>query len=184
MTGARPAVLLDRDGTIIVERDYLGDPAGVELERGAVAGLRRMVALGLPLIVLTNQSGIGRGYFTRADADRVNARIAALLDDEGIAIAGWYVCPHGPRDGCDCRKPLPGLARLAARDHDVDLSRSYVIGDKSSDMGVARAVDSFAIFVETGHGGNDRARERRLGTTICADLDAAAAVIEQRLARR
>lgn len=182
MTAARPAVLLDRDGTIIVERNYLGDPAGVELAAGAVAGLGRMAALGLPLIVLTNQSGVARGYFTLADVARVNARVAALLGADGIGIAGWYVCPHGPLDGCDCRKPLAGLALAAARDHGIDLARSYVIGDKSSDMGVARAVGAFGIFVETAHGDADRAAERRLGTAVCADLVAAADVIERRLA--
>lgn len=184
MTEPRPAVFLDRDGTIIVERNYLGDPAGVELAAGAVAGLRRMVALGLPLIVLTNQSGVARGYFTLADVERVNRRVATLLGEHGIAIAGWYVCAHGPEDGCDCRKPLPGLALAAARDHGIDLARSHVIGDKSSDIAVARAVGAQGILVETAHGAAEGEIERALGTPVCADLDAAADLIARRLAER
>ena len=183
MTGARPAIFLDRDGTIIVERGYLADPAGVELAPGAVAGLRRMAALGLPLVVLTNQSGVARGCFTTTEVQQVNRRVDSLFGDEGIAIAGWYVCPHGPEDGCDCRKPLAGLARMAASDHSIDFARSYVIGDKSSDMGVARAVGATGILVETGYGAAAGEAERRLGTMVCADLEAAAAVIERRHGR-
>jgi len=112
MTGV---VFLDRDGTIIVEREYLSDPGLVALEHGAVAGLSRLSAAGFVLVVLTNQSGIARGYFDLAAAERVNARVAELLAEAGVPIAGWYICPHADCDGCDCRKPAPGLALTAQR---------------------------------------------------------------------
>ena len=114
MGDLRPAILLDRDGTIIVDRHYLSNPAEVELLPGAVAGLRRLADAGFALVVVSNQSGVARGLLTEADVAAVNARTAALLANEGIQIAGWYYCPHGPEAGCDCRKPAAGMAERAA----------------------------------------------------------------------
>lgn len=170
----RPAVLLDRDGTIIVERDYLSDPALVELETGAAEGLRALAEAGWVLAVLTNQSGIGRGYFDRSAAEAVNARVAELLVDEGVSIAGWYLCPHAPAEDCDCRKPCPGMARQAAAELGLDLARSWVIGDKSSDVGLADAIRARAILVTTGHGRTDEAAMRARGIPVCATLAEAA----------
>lgn len=172
-----PAVLLDRDGTIIVERDYLSDPALIELEAGAVEGLRALAQAGWTLVVLTNQSGIGRGYFDLAAAEAVNARVAELLAVEGVSIAGWYLCPHAPGDGCDCRKPRPGMAKQAAEDLGLDLARSWVIGDKRSDVGLADAISARAILVTTGHGQKDEAMMRARGVPVCATLAEAAGVI-------
>lgn len=173
----RPAVLLDRDGTIIVERDYLSDPALVELEAGAAEGLRALAEAGFVLAVLTNQSGIGRGYFDLAAAEAVNARVAALLAAEGVSIAGWYLCPHAPGEDCECRKPRPGMALQAAAELGLDLSRSWVVGDKGSDVGLADAVGARAILVTTGHGRKDEATMRAQGVTVCATLAAAAGLI-------
>ncbi|WP_019832298.1 D-glycero-alpha-D-manno-heptose-1,7-bisphosphate 7-phosphatase [Sphingomonas sp. PR090111-T3T-6A] len=173
----RPAVLLDRDGTIIVERDYLSDPALVELETGAVEGLRALAEAGFVLAVLTNQSGIGRGYFDLMAAKAVNARVAELLAAEGIVIAGWYLCPHAPDEECDCRKPRPGMARQAAEELGLDLARSWVIGDKSSDVGLADAVGARSILVTTGHGRKDEAAMRAQGVPVCATLVEAAGLI-------
>lgn len=154
---SRPAAFLDRDGTIIVEREYLSDPDGVELEAGAAEGLRALAAQGFVLVVVTNQSGIARGYFDRAAADAVNAQVAARLAAAGVEVAGWYVCPHGPDDECDCRKPLPGMALAAARDLDLDLAHSVVIGDKRADLGMADAIGARGILVRTGHGAREAA---------------------------
>jgi D-glycero-D-manno-heptose 1,7-bisphosphate phosphatase len=151
----KPAIFLDRDGTLIVEREYLADPALVELEHGAAEGLRRLGAGGRPLVVLTNQSGIARGYFDRRAADAVNARVAELLGSEGVSIARWYVCPHGPDDACRCRKPFPGLAEQAASDLGLDLAASWVIGDKRSDVALADAIRGKGLLVTTGHGRHD-----------------------------
>lgn len=148
----QPAAFLDRDGTIIVERDYLGDPDGVVLESGAAEGLRALAGAGFRLIVVSNQSGVARGRLTIAQVERVNARVAELLAVEGVTIAGWYFCPHGPDDGCNCRKPLPGLIDQATAQWPTDLDRSVVIGDKDSDVlaGVARGVPGYLVL--TGHG--------------------------------
>ena len=148
----RPPVFLDRDGTVIVEREYLSDPDGVTIEAGAAAGLSLLHRRGYPLIVLSNQSGIGRGFFTEEEAQRVNARAAELLRREGVAVTAWYMCPHAPETTCDCRKPMPGMALAAAREFQLQLKDSYVVGDKRSDLELADAIGGTGILVTTGHG--------------------------------
>jgi D-glycero-D-manno-heptose 1,7-bisphosphate phosphatase len=148
----RPPTFLDREGTLIVEKHYLKDPAQVLLEREVALGLSRLAAQGHPLIVLSNQSGIGRGLLDARDAERVNARVADLLREQGIEITAWYLCPHEPTASCDCRKPAPGMALAAARDLNVELKGSFVIGDKRSDVELADAIGGTGILVATGHG--------------------------------
>jgi len=150
--GARGAVFLDRDGTIIVERHYLHDPAGVELLPGAAEGLRRMRALGLPLIVISNQSGIGRGYFARRDVERVHGRLIELLEREGVAIDAFHICPHAPDTGCRCRKPETGLVLRAGSELGIDPRASFVIGDKPCDIDLGRAAGATTFLVTTGYG--------------------------------
>ncbi len=106
--------LLDRDGTIIAERSYLSDPDQVELLPGTVEGLRRLQRMGCGLVVITNQSGIGRGYFTETQLARIHERMKALLAREQVRLDGIYICPHRPEEHCSCRKPEPGLV-FAAR---------------------------------------------------------------------
>ena len=173
----RPAVFLDRDGTIIVERHYLSDPAGVELESGTPEGLRRLTESGYTLVVVSNQSGVGRGKFGIEAAHAVNDRVAELLGDEGVRIAGWYMCPHHPDEGCDCRKPGTAMAYQAAHDLDLDLSRSFVVGDKQCDIEFAQAMGAQGILVTTGHGRQalDWAMSRSI--PICSDLKEAANLI-------
>lgn len=156
-----PAVLLDRDGTLIVEKNYLADPAGVELERGVVEGLTQLQRAGYRLVVVTNQSGIGRGYFTLSDAEAVNARVAQVLAVQGVTIDGWYICPHRPDADCDCRKPRPGLALAAAEDLSLDLARSWVIGDKPSDVELAAAFGGRGLLVNPGGSAVEREYETR-----------------------
>lgn len=147
-----PPVFLDRDGTLVVEMGYMSDPNLVRMEEGVVAGLRVLAARGHPLVVLSNQSGIGRGMFTGEDAQRVNARLAAMLRDHDVEIMAWYLCPHAPKTTCACRKPLPGMAIAAARDWQLELTGSYVIGDKRTDLELADAVGGTGILLTTGHG--------------------------------
>lgn len=177
MTVLQPTAFLDRDGTIIVERDYLGDPEGVELEAGAVVGLRALADAGYRLVVVSNQSGVARGKLTIAQVEAVNARVAELLAAEGAMIAGWYYCPHLPEDGCDCRKPLPGLIDQATREWPVDLGHSVMIGDKDSDVlaGAARGLASYLVL--TGHGREHAAWAEQSGQPVCEDLFAAASAI-------
>lgn len=166
----RRAVLLDRDGTLIVEKNYLHDPAEVVLETGVVEALARLRDADYHLIVVTNQSGVGRGYFTEADVHRVHDHIATLLRQHGITVAGWYMCPHAPDVACDCRKPRPGMALAAAADHGLDLAASFVIGDKMADVGLADAVGAKGILVTTGHGREAIAAARASGVPVCATL--------------
>jgi D-glycero-D-manno-heptose 1,7-bisphosphate phosphatase len=128
------AVFLDRDGTIIEDRDYLADPEGVVLLPGVVEGLRRLREAGYLLVVVTNQSGAARGYFTETDIHGIHDELAKQLVAEGIALDAFYYCPHGPTDGCRCRKPLPGMTLQAAAEWNIDLAASVTIGDKLRDV--------------------------------------------------
>lgn len=134
----RAAVFLDRDGTLIVDRGYLAEPDGVEFLPGALEGLRRLAQAGFPLVIASNQSGIGRGLFEPEALDAVHARLEALLADAGLRLAGTYYCPHAPSDGCSCRKPAPGMLLRAAEELDLALDRSWIVGDKASDVEAGR----------------------------------------------
>ena len=155
----RRAVFLDRDGTIHEERDFLSDPAQLVLLPGATAGLRRLAGAGFALIVVTNQSGVARGYFTEDDVRRVNRALSEMLAAEGVTIDAYYHCPHYPQGTvaeysfvCDCRKPAPGLILKAAKDADIDLVRSYMVGDHARDMAAGRAAGTRTVLVLTGYG--------------------------------
>lgn len=132
----RAAAFLDRDGTIIVDRDYPGDPGAVELIPGAADAISRLRGAGLLVLMVTNQSGIGRGLISEADYHAVQARMERLLADEGAVLDGAYYCPHAPDrvPACECRKPGLGLYRQAAREHGIDLAGSSYIGDRMRDV--------------------------------------------------
>ena len=132
----RGAAFLDRDGTIIVDRDYPGDPEAVELLPGAAASIVRLRTAGWPVLVITNQSGIGRGLISEADFQAVQRRMEELLEAEGAAVDGIYHCPHAPHDThpCECRKPGPALYLTAAAEHGIDLAASCFVGDRMRDV--------------------------------------------------
>jgi D-glycero-D-manno-heptose 1,7-bisphosphate phosphatase len=181
-TKGRRFVLLDRDGTIIIEREYLSDPQQVELVPGASEALRRLRQIGLGLAVITNQSGVGRGY---CDADRValvHERMCALLAAEGAHLDGIYVCPHTPEDGCSCRKPNPGLAEMAAKDLGFDLGAVFVIGDKRSDIEMGQRLRATTILVRTGYGAEVAGSCTVSPDFVVDDLKAAGRTIETVLA--
>jgi D-glycero-D-manno-heptose 1,7-bisphosphate phosphatase len=152
--GANPRrfVVLDRDGTIIVHHPYLSDPAQVELLPGAAEGLRALRNLGLGLVVATNQSALGRGYFSVARLDEIHARMHALLAAEGITLDGVYYCPHTPDDTCACRKPSPGLVHAAASEHRFRPSETFVVGDNVCDIQLGQQVGATTLLVTTGYG--------------------------------
>jgi histidinol-phosphate phosphatase family protein len=149
VTVARAAVFLDRDGTINVDTDYVSRPEDVALIPGAARAIARLNERAIPVIVVSNQSGIGRGYFSTAEYDRVRARIESLLAEEGARVDATYVCPHAPSEPprCECRKPGTLLFRQAAADHGLDLSRSWYVGDKLRDVEPARALGGRGILV-------------------------------------
>lgn len=136
----RKAVFLDRDGTLNWDYGYVGDPERVELLADSPRGLRLFQQAGFLLVVVTNQSGVQRGYFALNDVAAVNERVKMLLEAEGIALSHFYICPHGPEDGCNCRKPLAGLAEQAIEELGLDAARSIVIGDKESDIDLGTAI--------------------------------------------
>ena len=146
MTDRRPhAVLLDRDGTLVVDVPYNGDPDRVEPMPGAAEALARLRGAGVKTALVSNQSGIARGLLTRAEVDAVNARVEALLGPVGPVA----ICPHGPDDGCACRKPRPGLVFEAAKRLGVAPDRCAVIGDIGADMGAAAAAGARGVLVPT-----------------------------------
>jgi D-glycero-D-manno-heptose 1,7-bisphosphate phosphatase len=130
----RPAVFLDRDGTLIVDVGYPRDPDEVRFLDGALDALRALRAAGFLLVVISNQSGIGRGVITPAEADSVHARFSQGLAEAGITLDGAKYCPHSPDEGCDCRKPKPGMLLEAADELGIDLSASFMVGDKAADV--------------------------------------------------
>ena len=148
----RRFVVLDRDGTIIEEREYLSEPEQVKLIPGVAAALRELRRMGFGLVVITNQSGIGRGFFDRGQLQRVHQRLEELLQAEGIRLEGLYVCPHTSDDDCACRKPKLGLLQKAAEDLGFDMASSIVIGDKASDIEMGRMAGAMTFLVRTGYG--------------------------------
>lgn len=146
---ARPAAFLDRDGTIIDDVHYVADPERVRLRPGAAAAIARLNRAGVPVIVITNQSGIARGLVTQRDYERVQERMATLLAADGARIDASYMCPHHPDFGgaCECRKPGTQLFQHAAAEHTLDLARSVYIGDRWRDVAPAIALGGEGILI-------------------------------------
>lgn len=178
-----PVLFLDRDGVVIVDRDYLSDPDQVELLPGAVETMALAAAAGYRLVGVSNQSGIGRGHFTAGDLARVMTRIDELLAQAGTGYDGFYFCPHAPRDGCTCRKPRGGLLDEIARSCHWDPDASWMVGDKASDVAFGRRHGLGSVLVETGYGQEQRTEVERLyggdpRVMVVADLPAAWAAIQ------
>jgi D-glycero-D-manno-heptose 1,7-bisphosphate phosphatase len=152
----RPAIFLDRDGTINVEKGYVHKFEDWEWLPGAVEAIRNFNRLKLPVIVVTNQAGVARGYYDASAIDALHARVDAALAREGARIDAYYYCPHHPEFGtdrhCRCRKPAPGMLLRASDQLDLDLERSYLVGDKMSDVLAARAAGATPLMVGTGYG--------------------------------
>jgi D-glycero-D-manno-heptose 1,7-bisphosphate phosphatase len=155
----RPAVFIDRDGTLTEEVGYVNHPSRLRILPRSGAAVRRLNAAGIAVVVVTNQAGIARGYFSPELLAAVHAAMVAQLKDEGAHLDGVYVCPHHPTEGeppyrsiCDCRKPKPGLLLRAAADLGLDLGCSTLVGDKGSDLVAARAVGARSVLVLTGYG--------------------------------
>jgi D-glycero-D-manno-heptose 1,7-bisphosphate phosphatase len=175
MTKARRFVLIDRDGTLNVEKHYLSDPDQMELIAGAGTALRTLRQAGLGIAVITNQSGIARGYFDLARLDAIHDRLRALLAAEDAAVDGIYLCPHGPDDDCACRKPLPGMIEQAVAEFGFDPTQSFVIGDKEVDVELGVGIGAETFLVRTGHGAKYVAGTK--ADHVVDDLPAAARLI-------
>jgi D-glycero-D-manno-heptose 1,7-bisphosphate phosphatase len=150
---SRPAVaFLDRDGTIIEDRHYLADPQGVALLPAAAGALRAMASTGMRLVVISNQSGVGRGRISPEQLDAVTGQFDTSLKAAGVILDGIYICPHIETDRCNCRKPAPGLAHRAAAELGLDLARAVMVGDKPADLGLATRLGIPSFLVLTGDG--------------------------------
>jgi D-glycero-D-manno-heptose 1,7-bisphosphate phosphatase len=184
--GLRPAIFLDRDGTLNVDTGYTHRPADLQLIAGVIPGLRSLQALGYPLFILTNQSGIARGYFSETQLAAFHAELLAHLQAAGVQIGGIYYCPFHPtaglgdyRQDSPLRKPRPGMFLQAAAEHRLDLAASIAIGDKLSDVLAGQAAGCRTVLLQTGRAGSGELGLSATPDFLAADLCAAAAWIAQ-----
>lgn len=155
--GKRGAVFLDRDGTVTRQVGYVNHPSRLMTYSFAGDAIRRLNERGVPAVLVTNQSGVARGYFSEEILAKTHERFRRLLDLEGARLDGVYVCPHHPTEGanpvrCDCRKPATGLIDRAARELGLDPAKSFVVGDTPSDIEMGRRAGARTILVLTGYG--------------------------------
>ena len=173
-------VILDRDGTILVDHPYLSDPEKIEFFPNSAKALNKLQKAGFGLIVATNQSGIGRGFFTLESLEKVHERFRELLLQKGVLLDGIYVCPHAPEEHCLCRKPGTALIKKASRELNFKLKESYVIGDKRSDIEMGKKVGAYTIFLKASNKKYDKEILRKPDFTA-EDLMEAAKVILTRM---
>lgn len=152
----KPAIFLDRDGTITEDVGYLHDPGKLKLLDKALQGVRKLYDMGYHIIIITNQPGIGIGYFSEEDFYRVNRVMLGHFSRAGILVDKIYFCPHSKAESCDCRKPEQALIQRAMDEMNLDMAHSFFIGDKSSDMETGRQAGIKTILVKTGFRGEDR----------------------------
>lgn len=157
--GRRPGVFLDRDGTINEEREYVHTVDRFVILPGVPEAIRRLNERGIPVLVVTNQSGIGRGLYREEEMHQLHRHLDRILAEAGARVDAYLFCPHHPTDAlppfrreCDCRKPAPGMLRDGARRLGLDLSRSFMVGDKQADVDAARRAGCRPILVRTGYG--------------------------------
>ena len=183
-TAFRRAVFLDKDGTLVENVPYNVEPSAIQLTRNAGRALRRLADEGYALIVISNQPGIAQQRFDFASLERARVHLAGLLASEGVHLDGFYFCPHHP-DGswaeyayrCACRKPMPGLFLRAARELEIDLSASWMIGDILDDIEAARRAGCRAVLLDIGNETEWLVGELRVPHGRASDLDQAARLI-------
>ena len=182
------AVFLDRDGTINVEKEYLHLPEDFEFIPGVPEAIRLLRTAGFRVIVVTNQSGVARGYYDEEAVAALHRHLDADLARYDTSVDAYYFCPHHPVEGigayrteCDCRKPLPGMLLRAACDFGLDLGGSYIVGDKLADVEAGLAAGCRPVLVRTGYGERDAGKVPE-GVTVCDDLlSAAEAIVTRRV---
>ena len=181
----RRFALLDRDGTVNEEIDHVAHPDDLKLIPGSIGAIRRLRALGLGVVVVTNQANVGRGLLTSETLASIHARLLEMLGEQGATVDAILHCPHAPEDACGCRKPSPGMAFEAARRFGFDLTEAFVVGDHARDVGLGRAVGATTFLVLTGHGADERVAVERDGLAdhIVRDLADAADLIAELLGK-
>jgi D-glycero-D-manno-heptose 1,7-bisphosphate phosphatase len=176
-TASTRAVFLDRDGTIMEDSNYVGDIERVLVIPSAVAALQRLQEAGYKLFIITNQSGVGRGYFTREAVESIHAHLDEHFGRHGVHFDRYYVCPHHPEDNCDCRKPKPKFLLDAAREYGLELSHCFMVGDRPSDIQAGINAGVSSILVLTGVGRETLAKREVKPDHVAEDIGAAAAWI-------
>lgn len=181
----RPAVFLDRDGTIAEEVGYLNHESRFRLLDGAAEAIRRLNEAGLPAMVVTNQAGVSKGYFPETLVQRVHELMTSQLKAAGARLDGIYYCPHALADGCECRKPKLGMLERAAKEHGIALERSFVVGDRYGDVELGMRAGAKSVLVRTGYGEGELAwhavRWEHQPDFVAADLrDAVAWILRTR----
>lgn len=186
MNQSKPAVFLDRDGTINVEKEYLHLVEHWEWIPGSVDAIHRLNQLGYLVIVVTNQAGIARGYYTEHAVNILHSHIDRMLAASGARIDAYYYCPHhfdfGAIRDCSCRKPRPGMLMLAQKEWNIDLKKSFMIGDKLIDIQAAQAAGVTPVMVRTGYGAQESASLTD-NVLVASDLLNAVQKIESELKR-
>ena len=176
--GTKRYVFLDRDGTLVEDVGYGHREEDYHLLPGVTEALLRLRDAGYRFAIVTNQSGIGRGYFDHTDFERFQELLLADLAAAGIEVDQTYVCPHHPDDGCPCRKPAPGMLERARDELGADLSRSWMVGDSARDVGLAHNAGALGLLVLTGNGREEQSRlPADAAGRVVADLAAAADTI-------
>lgn len=180
---SRRFVLADRDGTINEEisPEYVLSPDQLRLIPGAANSLRELRELGLGVVVVTNQSPVGRGWITPEELDAIHARLSELLAAEGASVDGYYACPHRPDQDCDCRKPRTGLATRAAAEHGFDPAEAFVVGDHRGDVEMGRRIGARTFLVCTGHGEREVSDAESFADHVVGDLAEATAIIREEI---
>lgn len=175
----RPAIFLDRDGTLIEDPGYLADPATVRLLPGVATALIALQRAGYLRFVVTNQSGIGRGHYPQAAFEATQRELERQLREAGASLDATYCCPHTPDAGCPCRKPGTALHREAIASFDVDIARSWCVGDQIRDLEPAVELGCQALLVRTGQGARHAAAAAAMAALVAADLAAGAALLSR-----
>jgi len=173
-TASRRAVFLDRDGTIMEDSNYVGDVSRVVLIPTATGALKQLQDAGYRLFIVTNQSGVGRGYFSHEDVAAIHAHLDEQFGRAGVRFDRYYICPHHPEDNCDCRKPKPKFLLEAAHEYNLDLARCYMIGDRASDIQAGVAAGTKTILVRTGAGRDTQAKQEVKPDFVAEDIGEAA----------
>jgi D-glycero-D-manno-heptose 1,7-bisphosphate phosphatase len=176
---SRPAVFIDKDGTLIADVAYNVDPHRIALSEGAGPALRSLQALGFELIVVTNQPGVGEGRFPASALAPVRGHIESLLAEHGVRLRDFCFCPHAAdaRPACRCRKPAPGLLTQAAREHGLDLAESWMVGDILNDVEAGRRAGCRTVLVDCGNETEWLLSQSRMPHFVASDLRGAATVI-------
>ena len=171
------AIFIDKDGTLIQDVPFNVDPDLIELEEYALESLYKLQQQGYDLVIVSNQPGVARGYFKEEDLEKVEKKIKNILSEKNISLTGFYYCPHSEEQGCECRKPKPGLLLKAAKDLEIDLSRSWMIGDILNDVEAGKRSGCKTVLIDNGNETEWQYNPNRIPNYIANHLKEAAKII-------